>query len=328
MRASRIELALEQGLFVLPSEGRIAVYRPQEGDDLSALPKDRTTVLTSFRPDRDHFAARGYAVEGEGPWAAALVCVPRAREYARALLAEAAAAVSPGGQVLVDGQKTDGIETALKDLKPLVALSGPISKAHGRIAAFPAGPELAAWAARPREIGGGFITRPGVFSADGPDPGSVLLAQSLPEKLGPKVVDLGAGWGYLSQTILARTSVKRLDLVEAEAVSLNCARENIQDARARFHWADALNFRPESLVETVVMNPPFHIGRSSDPRLGLAFIQAARKMLAPDGALWMVANRHLPYDEALTTHFLEYETVAQTNAFRVTRAIKPRRPTR
>ena len=328
MRASRIELALEEGLFALPETGQIAVYRPHQGDDLSALPRERVTVLTGFRPDHDHFAARGYATEGAAPYAAALVCLPRARDHAKALLAEAVASLPPGATVLVDGQKTDGIESILRDLKTRVTLTGPIAKAHGRIAAFAAGPGLEDWADHPREVADGFITRAGVFSADGPDAGSALLAEHLPQKLGPKVVDLGAGWGYLAQAILARPGVKRLDLVEAEALSLDCARLNIQDERAHFHWEDALNFRPANLAETVVMNPPFHIGRASDPGLGLAFIAAARRMLAPDGVLWMVANRHLPYDEALSTHFLEYETVAQTNAFRVTRAIKPRRPAR
>lgn len=328
MRDSRIGLALSQGILTLPESGNIAVFRPVAGDDLSALPAGRLVVLTGFRPDHDHFAARGYAVTDEPPYAAALVCLPRARDHARALLAQAAASVAPGGPVAVDGQKTDGIEAVLKELKSLVALSGVLSKAHGRIAVFPAGPELAAWTAAPRQIAGGFITRPGVFSADGPDPGSELLAQALPPKLGPKVVDLGAGWGYLSRAVLAREGVKRLDLVEAEALALDCARENIRDERARFHWADALSFRPESLAETVVTNPPFHTGRAADPSLGIGFIQAARRMLAPDGALWLVANRHLPYDEALAAHFLEHETVAQTNAFRVIRAIKPRRPSR
>ena len=32
-----------------------------------------------------------------------------------------------------------------------------------------------------------------------PDRGSALLAAALPAKLGGKVVDLGAGWGYLSR---------------------------------------------------------------------------------------------------------------------------------
>ena len=38
-------MALAEGALVLPSEGRIAVYRPQAGDDLSALPRERVVVL-------------------------------------------------------------------------------------------------------------------------------------------------------------------------------------------------------------------------------------------------------------------------------------------
>ncbi|AWD22845.1 class I SAM-dependent methyltransferase [Fuscovulum blasticum] len=328
MQSSRLEMALAEGALVLPPEGRIAVYRPQAGDDLSALPRDRVVVLTGFRPDHDAFRAAGYAVDPAPPYAAALVCLPRARDHARALLAEAAAAVVPGGPVVVDGQKTDGIDPTLKDLRARVALGEALSKAHGKLAVFPAGPGLEDWAARPRPVEGGFVTRPGVFSADGADRGSALLAAALPAKLGPKVVDLGAGWGYLSAAVLAREGVKRLDLVEAEADALACARDNITDPRAQFHWADATGFRPASLVETVVMNPPFHTTRAADPGLGAAFIAAARRMLAPDGVLWLVANRHLPYDAALTEHFLTVEDIGGDAAFRLIRAAKPRRATR
>lgn len=327
MRSARIDLALQSGALILPTEGRIAVWRPVAGDDLSALPKDRVVVLTGFKPDHDHFRALGYATEPAAPYAAALVCLPRAREHARALLAQAAAEVIPGGPVVVDGQKTDGVESALKELRSRMPLSEALSKVHGKIASFPAGPGLEDWAATAREVEG-FTTRPGVFSADGPDRGSVLLAAVLPAKLGPKVADLGAGWGYLSRAILSREGVKRLDLVEAEAEALDCARANITDERARFHWADATGFRPESLVETVVMNPPFHASRAADPGIGAAFIAAARRMLAPDGVLWMVANRHLPYDPVLAEHFLTVETVGGDGAFRLIRAAKPRRPVR
>jgi 16S rRNA (guanine1207-N2)-methyltransferase len=145
----------------------------------------------------------------------------------------------------------------------------------------------------------------------------------LPAKFGGKVADLGAGWGYLARAILAHPGVKRLDLVEAEADALTCARINITDERARFHWADATTFRPETLLDAVVMNPPFHHGRDADPGLGAAFIQAARRMLAPNGGLWLVANRHLPYDAALSAAFLEHREVAGDSAFRVIHAIKP-----
>lgn len=323
MRSARLSLALETGALVLPVSGTIAVYRPRVGDDLSALPRDRVVVLTGFKPDTDHFAQR-YSVTPAPPYAAAIVCLPRSREAGRALIARAAAEVTPGGWVAVDGQKTDGIDTALKDLRGRVDLSDSLSKAHGKLASFPVGPDLSDWLAKPSLVQG-FQTLPGVFSADGPDRGSILLAGALPAKLGGKIADLGAGWGFLAAEILKRPGVKRLDVVEAEANALDCARVNVTDDRARFHWADATQWRPETLLDAVVMNPPFHTGREADAGLGAAFIRAARRMLAPDGSLWLVANRHLPYDPVLAESFLTVQEVAGDGAFRVIHATKPRR---
>lgn len=316
-------MALETGALEVPATGQLAVYRPQIGDDLSALPRDRVVVLTGFKPDLDHFSAR-YSVAPTPPYAAAIVCLPRSREAGRALIAQAAAEVASGGWIAVDGQKTDGIDTALKDLRGRVRLSESLSKAHGKLASFVAGPDLSDWRAAPHQVDG-FQTLPGIFSADGPDPGSVLLAAHLPDKLTGKVADLGAGWGFLAAEILKRPGVKRLDLVEAEADALDCAKINVPDPRARFHWADATTWRPETLLDHVVMNPPFHTGRTADPALGVAFIRAARRMLAPSGSLWLVANRHLPYDAVLADCFLEMRDVAQDSRFRVIHAIKPRR---
>lgn len=323
MRSARLSLALETGALDLPSQGRIAIYRPRIGDDLSMLRRDRVVVLTGFKPDHDHFAVSHSCVAAP-PYAAAIVCLPRSREAARALIARAAAEVSPGGWIAVDGQKTDGIDTALKDLRGRVDLSESLSKAHGKLASFPAGADLSDWLAQPSTVER-FRTLPGTFSADGPDRGSLLLAAALPAKLGGKVADLGAGWGFLAAEILKRPGVKKLDLVEAEADALDCAKVNITDPRARFHWADATTWRPETLLDAVVMNPPFHTGREADPALGAAFIRAARRMLAPDGSLWLVANRHLPYDAVLADCFLDFKDVAGDGAFRVIHAIKPRR---
>lgn len=321
MRSARLSLALETGALTLPATGQIAVYRPRMGDDLSDLPQGHVVVLTGFKPDHDHFA-RSYAVTPTPPYVAALVCLPRAREAARALIARAAAEVSPGGLIVVDGQKTDGIETALKDLRGRVDLSESLSKAHGKLATFRAGTDLSDWLAQPTMVEG-FQTLPGIFSADGPDKGSRLLAATLPAKLAGKVADLGAGWGFLAAEILKRPGVKRLDLVEAEVDALDCARVNVTDPRAQFHWADATTWKPESLLDAVVMNPPFHLGRDADPTLGAAFIRAARRMLAPNGSLWLVANRHLPYDAVLSESFLHHEDVAVDGGFRVIHATKP-----
>jgi len=73
------------------------------------------------------------------------------------------------------------------------------------------------------------------------------------------------------------------------------------------------------------MNPPFHVGRTADPSLGRAFIASAAKMLAGHGKLWMVANRHLPYEQALSDAFRNVDKIAQNNAFKVFHATRPLR---
>lgn len=325
MRASRLTLALQGGALELPETGSIVVYRPRALDDLSALPKARLVLVQGFRPDHDALAAQGYrvTVEGGAGHAAALVCLPRARAEARALLAEAAASVTTGGVVVVDGQKTDGIEAIHRDLAARRPVSPALSKAHGKLFTFAAGPGLEDWTAEDTAIAGGFVTRPGVFSADGPDRGSQLLAEALPRDLSGRVVDLGAGWGYLSRAVLTRVPVKRVDLVEAEHAALDCARRNIDDPRAQFHWADATRFRLSKEADVVVCNPPFHAGREADPALGAAFLQAAARLLQPAGVLWLVANRHLPYDRGLRALFREVTETGGDSAFRIIRAAGP-----
>jgi len=132
--------------------------------------------------------------------------------------------------------------------------------------------------------------------------------------------DLGAGWGYLSAACLARKGVEEMHLIEAEAQALDLARETISDPRAQFHWADACSFSMPAQFGGIVMNPPFHTGRKPQPALGLAFIAAGARLLGQRGTLWMVANRHLPYEGALESHFVTHEVIAETGAFRVWQA--------
>lgn len=332
MRSTRLTLALETGALVLPETGRIALFRPAGDEDLSPLPQDRIAAIQGFRPDHDALARRGIAVSPapEGAYAAAIVCLPRARAEGHALIAQAAALVPPGAPIVVDGQKTDGVDSALKDCRKRAEVGETVSKAHGKLFAFanPGAEAFADWRAAPQEIEGGFITLPGVFSADGPDRGSMLLAQHLPAKLPARVVDLGAGWGYLSRAILARDGVTRLDLVEAEHAALDCARRNVTDPRAHFHWADATSFKPEAPAGAVITNPPFHQGRAADPAIGQAFLSAAARMLSPSGALWLVANRTLPYERSLAALFREVDEIAGDGAFKVFRAARPVRQAR
>lgn len=325
----RLSLALESGGFALPDEGRIAIFLPRAEHDLSALPKDRLLLIQPLKPEHDAFAAQGYdcvpELSGDARFAAAVVFLSRAKAQARMALAQASQ--YSDGPVLVDGAKTEGIDSVIKELKKRTSPSAAISKAHGKAVWFDAAPDLLAdWLpAGPTQLDQDFITVPGVFSADGIDPASRLLVEALPEKLGRRVADLGAGWGFLSRAILTRPAVEELHLVEANFDALACAKENVKDPRAQFHWADVRGWKPSETVQSVVMNPPFHTGRSAEPSLGQAFIGAAAAMLTPSGSLWLVANRHLPYETTLEERFAVVREIAGDNKFKVLEALRPRK---
>ena len=326
---SRLTLALSEGGLVLPETGDIAVFHPRTDTEISVLPKDRVTIIQPSYPENAALSAAGYSclvseAERNDRFSAALVCLPRAKAQAREMIARAMAATD--GTVIVDGAKTDGIDSILKEMRKRLPVYGPIAKAHGKLFwVSSCDADLSEWLPNKGRIVEGFCTAPGVFSADGVDPASRLLAHSLPAKLGGHVIDLGAGWGYLSAEVLKNQNVVRLDLVEANHTALDCARKNISDERARFHWADALTWRPDQKANTVVTNPPFHSGRASDTDLGRGFIRAAAEMLLPSGQILMVANRHLAYEGTLRECFTKVNEISGDNRFKVLNASRPAR---
>lgn len=318
MRGSRLALAFGQ-----PPAGPVLLLGPPGDADLSALGDAPCVIAQPLFPDHRALSLRGFQVapEAEGPAASAVVFLPRAKALAHAMIHRAAAILPAGAALWIDGQKTDGIDSILRDIRARTPVGEVISKAHGKIFSVTAGDWVPAdWQAQPREVAPGFVTLPGVFSADGVDPGSALLAQCLPDKLPAHLVDLGAGWGWLAAQLLARKGVGTVDLVEADHTALACARRNLDDPRARFHWADARDVTLSGPVGGVVMNPPFHQGRDADPGLGRAFIATAARLLGPSGRLWMVANRHLPYEAELGEDFASVSEIGGDARFKVIEA--------
>ncbi|MES0826394.1 class I SAM-dependent methyltransferase [Ruegeria sp. SCP11] len=318
----RLDLALQSGLTLTQP---LTVLGPSLTSDLSALPRE-TQVVQPFKPFHDHFANLGFSVtpEAQGPCNDAIVVLPRAKALARSMIQQACTLAS--GTIVVDGAKTDGVDSLLKDIRKRVSIEGPISKAHGKIFWFQSDAKaFVDWAAPEHQTVDGFQTAPGVFSADGVDPASALLLSALPDKLGARIADLGAGWGFLSAGLLQAPGLKSLHLVEADHTALTCARANVSDPRAQFHWADAVTWRASEPIDSVVMNPPFHTSRNADPALGRGFITSAAKNLTRNGALWLVANRHLPYETTLADTFAQVEEVTGDNRFKVFHASRPRR---
>jgi 16S rRNA (guanine1207-N2)-methyltransferase len=257
-----------------------------------------------------------------------VLLAPPATVERRYALALGLRALAPGADLVALAPKDRGGSRLRKELEAFGCVVAETVKAHHRICVC-ARPEVildldeAITAGASRIIQPfGLWSQPGVFSWDRIDPGTTLLAQHLPAFSGVGA-DLGCGIGYLSRTVLTSPAVKRLALIDLDRRAVDCARRNVADQRADFHWADATSedMALEKL-DFVVMNPPFHGSGWEDRSLGQTFIRRAAALLRKGGVLWMVANRHLPYEAVLGELFGAVQTKADQGGYKVFEARK------
>ena len=230
--------------------------------------------------------------------------------------------------VIINGRKTEGIDSYLKKISTLVDILFVVTKGHGK--AFCFDPKkiktkfLNDWEVKSKitKNEAGFFSAEGGFSPRVVDRGSKELANFFCNKLHGRVADLGAGWGWLSLEAL-KQNIDKLDLYEANYTSFRCAMLNIEDNRANYFWMDVMKIEKNLSYDSVIMNPPFHIGHKSDPNLGINFIRKAAEILNRGGKLFMVANRKLPYENELNKLFDNIEIHQGYSGFKIIKATKP-----
>lgn len=336
-------LPLESGALAWPQDGALFLHA-REGWPLRPFIERGLHVEQEDRAQADALERGGYALADPADTAEramVLLLPPRQRDAARSLMARALDRCAEGGVVVASMANDAGAKSGERDLKALAGIAGVVSKYHCRVfwvrkdSAAIDQALLAQWRVLdvPRQVEaaglerGRFLTRPGVFAWDRIDAASALLAAQLPGNIAGCVADLGAGWGYLSLEVLRRNpGVRVLDVYESDARALALARANLGEGEGEvaidYHWHDVTAGLAKT-YDAIVSNPPFHLHDGVDrPELGRRFIAVASAALRPGGRLYLVANRHLPYEEALATHFAEVRVLAQRNGFKAIEAIK------
>ena len=246
------------------------------------------------------------------------------RRYALAL---ALRALKPGGRLDVMAAKDKGGSRLKKELEGFGVVVGESAKAHHRrcVVIRPGtvtGIDDAIAAGAPRLVEGlDAWSQPGIFAWDRIDAGSLLLAQTAPMLKGAGA-DLGCGYGALATVVLGSPAVTSLRLIDLDRRAVAAARKNVTDPRATFEWADVRTLDDAEALNFVVSNPPFHDGGAEDKRLGQAFIRKASGLLKKGGVLWLVANRHLPYEAELKEAFKRVEMIADAGGYKVFEAVK------
>lgn len=330
----------ESGELALPVDGSVLFLRARAGVRLREMAQSSWLCEQSFLPFAEELGRNGLRVGEpavEEKFSLVLVLPPRQRDEARALFARAITHLKPGGSVLAAMPNAEGSKSGEADLAKLAGSVQHLSKHKCRVfwstlqASDVDHSLLADWLAldAPRQIVEGYVSRPGLFAWDRIDRASALLAAHLPSDLRGRVADLGAGYGYLASQILAKCpQVSAIDLYDAESRAIEPARTNLARAQREsgrepefsVHWHDVTRGLRHR-YDVIVSNPPFHQGRADLPELGRAFIVTAAEALTPEGRLYIVANRHLPYEAVLAARFRQVNTLVTQEGFKVIEAV-------
>lgn len=231
----------------------------------------------------------------------------RGNRFVEFCLRGAALALRPGGKLWLAGDRQRGFERYLGWAS---AWTGPpdrvLRQGSLRLAmltrTLEAPPLPSPWEAW-TQSGQIWHGLPGIFSPGHPDAGSMELAAELPDLSGARVLDLGAGYGWLGRTALELGAAQVLGLeddwpscLSARANGLEVLHSDVDEA-----LPDTAQF------DTIVANPPFHLGGSVVMEVARAFLCAAQARLERGGKFFLVANAFLPYEPLMTSLFGRFQ---------------------
>lgn len=169
---------------------------------------------------------------------------------------------------------------------------------------------------------------PSVFGARRLDPGAAALLPHIPgSDRALEVVDFGSGAGVLGLVAALRAPQASLTFVDDSALAVDSSRRSwaanggrLGGRSARFLHADDLADLSAASVDLVLCNPPFHQEHAVTRQSAAAMFAEAWRVLRPGGALLVVGNRHLGYDEGLKRRFGRVRVLGTDRHFSVVRA--------
>ncbi|CAN5917252.1 class I SAM-dependent methyltransferase [soil metagenome] len=301
------------------------------------LAANRVTVGTAVLSQGTAALERGLEAD------TVVIRIPQERVALLQLLADAFAVLKIGGRCYIAGATNQGIKTAAATLESLFGNARVLSRDSSHRVASAV--KRADAAADPSLLDNPYLqpdaffrlnavlrgteyelyTRPGIFSWDHVDEATAILADAMEVPSGASVLDLGCGSGALGITAAKLSGGGPLCMLDADVEAVRSATRSAESngvTSFRALVSDVASAVRDERFDVVVTNPPFHVGKATDLDVPMQFIEDAFGVLSKGGRLFLVANRTLPYEQAIRHRFGNVANLHDGPRFKVLTAIK------
>lgn len=300
------------------------------------------TLHASGHAGNGYFSHGAVALPADVRATLVVLRIPHERAALLQLLADAFALLDIGGTLLVAGAVHEGVKPAFRVIERVFNNGFTIEQQAGhrvmravkrQDAPYDAGVFNEAFIPHDafhqsnvqiRNEALTIATRPGVFSWDHVDEATTMLADCMDLATGSRTLDLGCGAGVLG-TVAARVTGGDVCMVDADSEAVRCATRTAALSGApavRVLASDITDAVRDEQFDTVISNPPFHVGKNTDLVVPQQFITQAFACLRVGGSLQLVANRTLPYEPIMHACFGNLRVLADGARFKVLSATR------
>ena len=265
----------------------------------------------------------------EGPFQAATLRLPKAKDELDMAVHAAASVLEVGAPLWVYGANDEGAGSAGRVIEPLMGPARTVgSGGRSRVleavrpvdAPSPRG-TLAEWRrstslefpAGPRE----WISYPGIFSHGRLDAGTRALLKVMGRlpAAGRRVLDFACGSGVIGAFLSALEPTARLDFLDVDALALVAVSENVPGARLIL--SDGFDALEQERYALIVSNPPYHEGKEQTGYVIERLVRGAPDHLESDGSLVLVTQRRLRLAALMESTFGTVDVLLDAGPHRV-----------